>query len=122
MLHGSNGVTDAVTGQVITPPSSGNIKFISAENYFGQGVDGQTNKTVNTNDFTDGNSYTSVIPVEKIIQGYKNYIRLYFKWTNVEDNNITDSALAEDENAKISVPVQINLKQYTGEVIGNGNS
>ena len=133
---GSNAITDPDTGDVTTPASTANIQLVSAENYFGQGNDGQTNKTTNETQYTDGNSYTSVIPVEKITEGYKNYIRLYFKWVNTESNNETDSTLGESEittevenedgttetvikSATISVPLQINLKQYTGEVIGN---
>lgn len=38
------------------------------------------------------------------------------KWWN---NNAVDSEIGQTENAKISVPLKINLKQYTGEVIGN---
>jgi len=137
LLHGSNAVIDNGTGAVITPASNATIELISAENYFGQGEDGQTNKTENTTDYTEANSYTSVIPIEKITQGYKNYIRLYFQWVNDETKNTTDSTLASSEkttevenegvtetiteSATISIPLQINLKQYTGEVIGNGS-
>jgi len=144
------------------------IEFIKAENYFGQGADGQTNKTEVTTtpdglgneevlDSTTGaktvkdeNSYTSIIPVDLITQGYKNYVRLYFKWKNVttttevegvtttiEPNNELDTILGETQieeesevdgeiitttkGATISIPLQINFKQYTGEVIGNGS-
>ena len=117
---GSNKVIDSVTGAVTTPASEATIELINVENYFGQGANGQTNKTENTTNYTEGNLYTSVIPIDMITQGYKNYVRLYFKWINKEDNNITDTALGEIENSTISVPLQINLKQYTGEVIGNG--
>ena len=109
------------------------IELVSGENYFGQGTDGQTNKTANTVSNIDGNTYTSVIPVDKITQGYKNYIRLYLKWKNVtttiivddvettiETNNELDTTLGETQESVISIPLQINLKQYTGEVIGNG--
>ena len=116
---GSNVETDPDTGVVVTPASTANIQLVSAENYFGQGDDGQTNKNVNTTEFTDGNTYTSVIPIEKITQGYKNYIRLYFQWVNDETKNETDSSLASTEIPTISIPLQINLKQYAGEEIGN---
>ena len=45
---------------------------------------------------------------------------MYFEWTNVEANNESDSTLGTTESAKISVPLEINLKQYTGETINNG--
>lgn len=116
------------------------IEFVSGENYFGQGDDGQTNKTTNEISIKEENSYTSVIPVNMITQGYKNYVRLYFKWKNVtetitetievdgeetefekevESNNGEDSILGKTENAKLTIPLTINLKQYTGEEIGN---
>jgi len=108
-----NSITDE------TAPAT--IELISVENYFGQGTDGQTNKTTNNDVYKDGNSYTSIIPVNLITQGYKNYVRLYFKWINVEDNNTTDSALAENVGATLGIPLQINLKQYTGEGLGDGS-
>ncbi len=91
------------------------IELIRAEDYFKK--DGQTEKIANEKIFQDGNSYTSVIPVSKITQGYKDYIRIYFKWINVEENNETDTQLSA---RKISIPLQVNLKQYIGEDIGNG--
>lgn len=101
------------------------IEFISGENYFGQGVDGQTNKTTNNTFAQNGNTYTSVIPIDMITQGYKNYIRLYFKWKNVtgvdtEPNNDLDTTLGETDGGKITIPLEINLRQYTGEGISNG--
>ena len=102
--------------------SNANIKLISASNYFKINPSDATEAPVtNETDYTSENSYTSVIPVSKITQGYKNYVRLYFEWVNVEANNTKDSALAESEGATISLPIQINLKQYTGEGIGNGS-
>lgn len=93
------------------------IELISGENYFQK--DGEIDQVANDVDTKDGNSYTSVIPVEKITQGYKNYVRLYFKWVNEESSNVTDSTLLGTEDATISIPLQINLKQYMGEEIGN---
>ena len=102
--------------------SNANIKLISASNYFKINARDETEAPVtNETDYTEGNSYTSVIPVSKITQGYKDYVRLYFEWVNVEANNSTDSTLAETGGATISLPIQINLKQYTGEGIGNGS-
>lgn len=94
-----------------------NIELISIENYFQK--DGETEKITNETVNKNGNTYTSVIPIGKINEGYKNYLTLRFKWTNIEENNKTDSVLAGTDNAKISIPLAINLKQYTGEVISN---
>lgn len=113
--------------------SNANIKFISGSNYFKiDAQDEDEDPVTNDTDFVEGNSYTSVIPVNKITQGYKNFVRLYFEWVNVEANNVTDSELASSEqivegeggtqttaSATLSIPIQINLKQYTGEGVGN---
>ena len=48
-----------------------------------------------------------------------NHVKLYFEWENLEENNESDSQLGETADAKISVPIEINLKQYTGEGIGD---
>lgn len=124
------------------------IEFLRAENYLGQGEDGQTNKTTNETYEQNGNIYTSLIPVNMISQGYKNYIRLFFKWKNVTEtvtetiteiveiegvetevekqvqkevelNNEVDTIIGQTENSKLTIPIKINLKQYTGEKIGN---
>ena len=111
------------------------IEFISGENYFELlGEDGETTTVESYTSYKDGNTYTGVIPVNLITQGYKNYIRLYFKWKNVtqtvqvdgvdtqvEANNEQDTTLGETEGAKLTIPLEINLKQYTGEVIGNAS-
>lgn len=104
----------------VVPNSAVPAKFelTKAENYFKR--DGETDKITNDTSNKSENSYISVIPVTRINAGYKNYVRLYFKWVNEEANNETDSTLAETENAKLAIPLQITLKQYTGEVIGNG--
>lgn len=100
--------------------ANANVELVSVENYYGQGDDGQTNKTTNDETYTNGNSYTSIIPIDMITGGYKNYIRIYFRWINDETKNQTDTTLAGTEGAKISIPLEVNLKQYTGEVIGSG--
>ena len=93
------------------------IDLIEVENYIKK--DGEED-IINTEVNLEGNLYTAVMPVDKISQGYKNHIRLIFRWTNLELNNEKDTATAILENAKISIPLEINLKQYTGEGVGNG--
>ena len=99
--------------------SNVNIELFNVENYFQQ--DGQTEQTTNLTFLKEGNMYKSVIPVDVINAGNKNYIRLYFKWINLDEKDATDSTLAGTEDAKLSIPIQINLRQYTGEAIGNGS-
>ena len=93
-----------------------NIQLQSVENYFQK--DGEIEKVTNDTVNQEGNLYTGVIPISKINEGYKNHVTLKFKWVNEEKNEV-DSELGENEGAKLSMPISINLKQYTGEVISN---
>ena len=98
------------------------IEFYEAEVFFAQ-VDEEgelSNQTTTETIEVTNNTYTSVIPISKIRDDYKQYIRLYFKWKNVEANTNNDTTLGATDTA-FSIPLQINLKQYTGEVISNGS-
>ena len=96
------------------------MKLIKVENYFQKS--GSTEKITNEDVFTQNeeHQHKAIIPIAKINDKYLNHVKLYFEWANVEENNATDSILGQTENAKISIPIEINLKQYTGEVIGDG--
>ena len=94
------------------------IKLLSVDNYFKK--DGETD-VENIQVYQDGNLYTAVIPIDKINNEFDNYIRLNFEWVNEEVNNEADSTLAGTLNAKFAIPLEINLKQYTGEVISNAS-
>lgn len=88
------------------------IDLISVENKFKKtGETDIENTQVNKN----GNIYKAVMPIDKIVGGYQNYLRITFRWTNVEDYNVTDSELGMTENAILSLPWEINFKQYMGE-------
>lgn len=95
------------------------LKLVNVENYFEKPGETEqiTNQVVYTNN--ENHEHEAVIPLDKINDKYLNHIRLYFEWENIEENNEADSALGQTENANISIPLEINLKQYTGEVIGN---
>ena len=95
------------------------MNLVKVENYFKK--DGGTEQITNTeiNTVLAEHQHQAVIPISKINDKYLNYVRLYFEWANVEENNATDSELGQTENAKISIPLEINFKQYTGERIGN---
>ncbi len=100
--------------------TSAKMKLLKVENYFKK--DGETEQITNTDVKTevDLHQHQAIIPMAKINEKYINYLRVYFEWANVEANNETDSELGQTENAKISIPLEINFKQYTGEVISNG--
>ena len=100
--------------------TSAKMKLLKVENYFKK--DGETEQITNTDVKTelDLHKHQAIIPIAKINEKYINYLRVYFEWANVEANNETDSELGQTEDAKISIPLEINFKQYTGEVISNG--
>ena len=111
ILYTLNIKLDAVT--------TAKLKLVKVENYFQK--TGEAEQVTNDEVYTDTetNEHTAVIPVTKINDKYLNHIRLYFEWENIEENNESDSELGQTENAKILIPLEINLKQYTGEGIGN---
>lgn len=91
------------------------LKLVKVENYFEKEGEIVTNETI----YTETESHQAVIPIDKINGKYMNHVKLYFEWENIEENNEIDSEIGLTENSKISVPLKINLKQYTGEVIGD---
>lgn len=94
------------------------MTLVKVENYFQK--EDSTEQITNETVYTGEESHKAVIPIGKINEKYINHIKLYFEWTNVEANNESDSTLGTTESAIISVPLEINLKQYTGETINNG--
>ena len=89
------------------------MSLVQVENYFQK--DGSTDEVTNETVYTGTESHTAVIPIGKINEKYINHIKLYFEWSNLEENNESDSTLGATDSAKLSVPLEINLKQYTGE-------
>ena len=94
------------------------MTLVKVENYF-QKQD-ETEQITNEEVYTGEELHKAIIPIGKINEKYMNHVKLYFEWTNVEENNESDSILGSTESAKISVPLEINLKQYTGETIDEG--
>ena len=95
------------------------LKLVKVENYFQK--TGETEQIENKEVYTQNEKHihTAVIPLSKINEKYMNHVKLYFEWENLEENNESDSQLGETADAKISIPIEINLKQYTGEGIGD---
>ena len=111
VLYTLNIKLDAVT--------TAKLKLVNVENYFQK--PGETEQLTNDDVYTNNetNVHEAIIPLARINDKYINHVRLYFEWENIEENNASDSELGQTEDAKISIPLEINLKQYTGEVIGN---
>ena len=84
------------------------FKLVNVENYFQKS--GETEQIVNDDVYTNNetNEHQAVIPLTRINDQCLNYVRLYFEWEDVEENNQTDSELGQTENAKIAVPLEIN--------------
>lgn len=100
------------TSQNLAP----SLELVKVENYFQK--DGEeiiTNESAQKGE----ESETAIIPIEKINDKYINHIKVYFKWVNSDENDEIDSVLGTTENIKITIPLEINLKQYTGEGISN---
>lgn len=66
---------------------------------------------------TDKDQYTGVLDLEEIKEGQTKTLRVKLTWNNNEENNENDSVLGLDENANITIPVNVNLTQYTSEEI-----
>lgn len=66
---------------------------------------------------TAQNTYTGIIPLEKIEEGAIDLVKIKFRWENDEQNNIVDSEIGTVINSKIQIPVRVNITQYMGEEI-----
>lgn len=66
---------------------------------------------------TAANTYTAVIPLNKITGSYVNDIRINFAWTNDENNNANDTLIGNIPNNIINIPINVSVTQYVGENI-----
>ena len=65
----------------------------------------------------DKNTYTGIIPLEKIKEGNTNEITVEVEWKENEDNNEQDLALGSIWNAEYQIPITVYVSQYLGEEI-----
>ena len=72
---------------------------------------------VNVEDYT----YAAIIPLSDIKNHVTTTIRFYVTWANNDNNNEIDS-LYGSSSATFDIPMEITLKQYTGEEILNSNN
>lgn len=66
---------------------------------------------------TGPNTYTGVIPLNKINNTYSNDIKVTFSWINNEENNEQDTLIGFIKNNKLNVPINVSIEQYLGETI-----
>lgn len=83
----------------------------SIDNLFVNSADA-TDVITNTQVITSGNTHKAIIPLDKINDGYINNIKINFKWVNSDSNNVADTALGTSGTSSITVPVQVDVKQY----------
>ena len=66
---------------------------------------------------TAENTYTGVIPLEKINKDYLDAIEISFSWENVEENNEEDTKIGTVYASNLSIPITVTFSQYLGETI-----
>ncbi len=66
---------------------------------------------------TGKDEYTGVLDLEEIKEGQTKTLRVKLTWNNNDENSEQDSELGLDKNANITIPVKVNLTQYTSEEI-----
>lgn len=66
---------------------------------------------------TGENTYTAVIPLEKVKQGKTNKVKIVVEWKNNETNNEADTAEGKVYQAKLKIPIKFTATQYLGETI-----
>lgn len=66
---------------------------------------------------TGENTYTAVIPLEKIKQGKTNKVKIIVEWKNNETNNEADTSEGKVYQAKLKIPIKFTATQYLGETI-----
>jgi len=66
---------------------------------------------------TGENTYTGVIPLQKVKQGTTNNLKMEVEWQNIEEYDANDSTLGSQYNSKLQIPITVKVVQYLGEEI-----
>ena len=66
---------------------------------------------------TGENTYTAIIPLEKIKQAKNNRIKIEVEWENIETNNEEDTEEGKVYQSKLKIPIKFVASQYLGETI-----
>lgn len=66
---------------------------------------------------TGENTYTAVIPLEKIKTGTINKIKVEVEWADDGQNDEQDTRLGTSKQAKLKIPITVYACQYLGETI-----
>lgn len=66
---------------------------------------------------TGENTYTGVISLSSINAGTTSRVKVTINWENDETNNEKDTLIGTNQNAQMSVPINVTVTQYLGENI-----
>ena len=70
----------------------------------------------NTLTRTDEDTYTGIIPLQKIKNGITNNIHISIEWTDTADGT-QDLLVGATNNPKLQIPITVHFSQYSGETI-----
>lgn len=70
---------------------------------------------------TNENTYTGVIPLEKIDLNYSDLVEISFAWENIEENSMNDIEIGSVYDTNIEIPITVQFSQYLGESIQEFN-
>ncbi len=71
----------------------------------------------NTLTRTAENTYSAIIPLNKIKNGITNNIKISVTWTDNETNSDQDINIGTVSNPKLHIPITVHVSQYLGETI-----
>lgn len=91
------------------------FKITTINNIF-QKPDGSEEIT-NSQTETNENTHKGIIPIDKINNGFVNFIRVNFNWENSDLNNDADTAIGTDDSSGVNIPIELKIKQYMGETL-----
>lgn len=66
---------------------------------------------------TNENTYTNLFTLDDIQNGLVNYIKIQIEWLSEGENQEIDTSLASKADAKLEIPIIVQVTQYLGEEI-----
>lgn len=70
----------------------------------------------NTLTRTGENTYTAIIPLQRIKNGETNNIRISLQWADNQEST-QDLSVGATSNPKLHIPINVHVSQYLGETI-----
>lgn len=71
----------------------------------------------NTLTRTGENTYTGIIPLQRVKNGETNTIQISIQWVDSASNSTQDLNVGAISNPKLHIPITVHVTQYLGEVI-----